>query len=107
MKSSLYIIYRKLVAGLLLALLVFVYAEKAFHIHHKALNNPQQAGISVISKNTVCGICDFTVAKDAGLPDLITVEIPVPFLLKEYIAAAPSYHYLPEYYLSGRGPPSL
>ena len=106
-KNPLHINFRKLVAGLLLALLVFIYAEKAFHIHHNTHNNKQQAGVYAISNNTICNICDFTIAKDAGLPNPVTIEIPVTFLLKKYIVAAASYHYLADDYVSNRGPPSL
>ena len=106
-KNPLHINFRKLVAGLLLGLLVFIYAEKAVHIHHNTYNKIWQEGIYEISNNTICNICDFTIAKDAGLPNPITIKIPVTFLLKEYMVAAASYHYLADEYIYSRGPPSL
>ena len=78
-KNSLHINFKKPVAALLFALMVFIYAEKAFHIHHNTHNNTQQDGIYEISNSTICSICDFTIAKDAELPAPVTIEIPATF----------------------------
>jgi hypothetical protein len=100
-----HIIHRKLIAGLFFSLLVFVYAEKTFHIHELPADKTQQTGITSAINNPVCSICDFTVAKDSALPQLVAIEIPVTFLLKQYIIAPSSYYYLPDNFVSGRGPP--
>ncbi|MEO7394618.1 MAG: hypothetical protein ABIU11_06710 [Chitinophagaceae bacterium] len=102
-----HIIYRKIVAGLLLALLIFIYTEKTFHIHDRVNTNTEQAGVSIIFNNSICSICDFTIAKDAALPGPIVFVLPVSYILKEYIAFTPSYHFTFHDYLSTRGPPSL
>jgi hypothetical protein len=104
---SLTIIFRKTVASLLLALLVFVYAEKAFHIHEKATNNTEQAGVSITANNAGCAICDFTVAKDAELPEPSGTAIPFTFLSKEYATASIAYHFQTGNITSDRGPPSF
>ncbi len=97
--------FRKFIAGLFFSLLVFVYAEKAFHIHELPANKTQQAGVTSLINNPLCSICDFTVAKDSDLPDFATANVPFTFLLKQYSIESPSYYYLPDNFISGRGPP--
>jgi hypothetical protein len=104
---SLHSIYRKIIASLLLALLVFIYAEKVFHTHIKAANNTEQSGISITSNNAGCVICDFTVAKDAELPESFGTAIPYTFLVKEYTSASIAYHFQTGNTSSDRGPPSF
>ena len=105
MNLSTHINYKKIIASLLLALLFFIYAEKVFHIHDKLPGNTEQAGISLALNNTGCAICDFTVAKEAELPQPLSVDIPLTFLIKEYTSASVSYHFQPENSTSNRGPP--
>jgi hypothetical protein len=100
-----HIIHRKCIAWLFFSLLVFVYAEKTFHIHEVPANKTQQTGVTSAGNNPVCSICDFTVAKDSLLPDFMAIEIPVTFSLKQYIIVPPSYYYLPDNFVSDRGPP--
>ena len=100
------IIYRKLTASLLLALFVFIHAEKIFHTHSVRTDNKVQTGFSTVSKNTTCTICNFTIAKDSQLPEPVSIDAPFSFLLKEYISGFASYHFLTDNYSSYRGPPS-
>lgn len=104
-KGSPHRICKKLIAGLLFALLVFIYAEKTFHIHELPASKTHQTGITSVINNPVCNICDFTVAKDADLPDPFRVYIPLKFLIKEYVSASIAYHFKPENSTSTRGPP--
>jgi hypothetical protein len=104
-KFSPHKICKKLIAGLLLALLVFIYAEKTFHIHELPASKTLQTVIISVINNPVCNICDFTVAKDADLPDPFSVYIPLKFLIKEYVSASIAYHFQPENSTSNRGPP--
>ncbi len=106
-KDSPHIICKKLIAGLLFALLVFIYAEKIFHIHELPASKTHQTGITSVINNPVCNICDFTVAKDSELPDPFSVDIPITFLIKEYTSASIAYHFQPENSTSNRGPPSF
>lgn len=99
--------FRKTIASLLLALLVFIYAEKSFHIHEKANNSTEEAGVSILSNNTGCSICDFTVAKDAELPAPFVTAIPFTFLVKEYTSTPIAYHFQIDNTTSDRGPPSF
>ena len=100
------IIYRKLTASLLLALFVFIYAEKIFHTHSTRTDNKGQTEFSTVSKKAVCTICNYTVAKDSQLPEPVSIDNPFSFLLKEYISGSASYHFLTDNYSSYRGPPS-
>lgn len=105
MKVSKHTIYQKLGASLFFVLLFFIYGEKAFHIHELPAKKTQKAGVTSLISSPVCSICDFTVAKDSELPDLVTPYVPFTFLLKQYILEASSYYYLPDNFISGRGPP--
>lgn len=107
MYISLTIIFRKAIAVFLLALLVFVYAEKSFHIHEKANNSTEHTGISIVSNNTGCSICDFTIAKDAELPEPTGTVIPFRFINKEYSFASIPYNFKANNTNSDRGPPSF
>lgn len=100
------IIYRKLSASLLLVLFVFIHAEKIFHTHSTRVDNKGHTGFSTASKNAVCTICNYTVAKDSQLPEPVSIDPPFSFLLKEYICSSASYHFLTDNYSSNRGPPS-
>jgi hypothetical protein len=101
------IIFRKTIASLLLALLVLVYAEKAFHTHAKENSHAEQAGVSIVSNNTGCSICDFTITKDTELPEPIAATVPFTFLNKEYSSASITYHFQTGNSTSDRGPPSF
>ena len=100
------IIYRKLTASLLLALFVLIHVEKIFHTHSNRIDNKGQTGFSTVSKNAVCTICSFTLAKDSQLPEPVSIVTPFSFLMKEYISGSASYHFFNDNYYSNRGPPS-
>ena len=105
MKASPKNIIRKLSAGFFFGLLVFVYAEKALHVHELPATKTQQAGITSAINNPICSICDFTLSKEAELAELPNLELSITFLVKQYIVATSTYYYLPDNFLSGRGPP--
>ena len=105
MNSSKHIIFRKLVASSLLALLVFVYAEKFSHTHHN-VGTTELAGYSATATNATCAICDFTLAKDAALPEPDCIKVPFTIIQQQYTAASTSYYFLPEKYISNKGPPA-
>ena len=105
MNSSTHNIFKQLIAGGLLALLVFVYAEKFSHTHHNT-GNTELAGYSAASTNTTCAICDFTLAKDAALPEPDYISIPFTFTQQQYTVAAVFYKFLSERYISNKGPPA-
>ncbi len=94
-----------MIAGGLLALLVFVYAEKFTHTHHNA-GTAELAGYSATATNATCAICDFTLAKDAALPEPDCINVPFTFIQQQYAVAAVTYYFLPEKYLSNKGPPA-
>ena len=100
-------IYRKAIASLLLALLVFIYAEKTFHLHEKAGCTIEQTGISITSNSGGCSICDFTVAKNAELPEPPGTPNLFTHLSKECVFASIAYHFLADNSTSDRGPPSF
>lgn len=105
MNSSTHNIFRKLIAGGLLALLVFVYAEKFSHTHHTA-GNKELAGYSATANNATCAICDFTLAKDAALPEPHCITVPFKIIQQQYLAVSAHYYYLPERFISNKGPPA-
>jgi predicted nucleic acid binding AN1-type Zn finger protein len=100
------IIYRKISASLLLALLIFVYTEKAFHTHANVANSTA-TGITSTSNTPGCDICDFTIAKDAELPGFTDINATSSFLVKKYIPVSSPWYYHSCNFISGRGPPSL
>ena len=107
MHASLYIVYRKIIAGLLLALFIFIYAEKAFHTHLREANHSQQKKIAVSSFSANCAICDFKVAKDSELPALISTNIPFIYWTGESTISSSVYNILPLSQIPNRGPPVI
>jgi len=101
------ILFRKAIAGFLLALLVFVYAEKSFHIHEKANSSAEQTGISITANNTGCSICNFTIAKDAELPEPTGTVIPSTFIGEDHSSVLIAYNFKATNTASDRGPPSF
>lgn len=106
MNSSRHNIFRKIIASVLLALLVFVYAEKFSHTHHNIAHTEQTGYSSTTTINATCAICDFTLAKDAALPEPDCINIPFTFIQQQYAVASITYHFLPERHISNKGPPA-
>jgi len=103
---SKHIFFRKLIASGLLALLVFVYAEKFSHSHHNGVSAIEQTGYSAQVPNSTCAICDFTLAKDAALPEPDCISIPATFIQPQFLSVSSSYHFLRENVISNKGPPA-
>ena len=100
------IVYRRISASLLLALLIFIYVEKVFHTHTNIVNSKAIA-VTTISNNAGCDICDFTIAKDAEIPVSEDLDYTSSPLSKNYIPVSSSACDESSHFISGRGPPSL
>jgi len=105
--ASLHIVFRKIIASLLLVLFAFIYAEKIFHIHQREAIHASQKEIAVNSISANCIICDFKIAKDSELPALIATNIPFTCWSKESTISSSLYIYLPVNKISNRGPPVI
>lgn len=101
-----HILFRKIIAGFLLCILSFIYAEKIFHTHEKNLRVKQYAGISLFVKNNTCAICDFQVAGNAEIPSQLTIEVPVIFGIGQATSAPDFYQCTVLSSITGRGPPA-
>jgi hypothetical protein len=103
--ASSHIIYRKITAGLILALFLFIHAEKVFHKHQQETVPAHPKAIAVAMVNANCPICDFQVSKDSELPVLTGITIASICWQKKYANSSAFYHYLPSTQISNRGPP--
>ncbi|RBL89129.1 hypothetical protein [Chitinophaga flava] len=69
---------RRLLAILGMALLLFVHAVKLFHQHHP-ITGKHAKGDYQLQASHLCAICDYQLAKDATVPDLIVAPPVLSF----------------------------
>lgn len=98
--------YKKIAAGLLLALLVFIHTEKAFHHHDKVIAKSQQTGYTTVSTNFFCAICDYVFAKDADVPVQSTISFSTDFFQEQSSKLIPYHNRLVVFQITDRGPPA-
>ncbi|NLR66573.1 hypothetical protein HGH92_19845 [Chitinophaga varians] len=103
-------ITRRLLAFFLMALLVFVQMVKLLHHHpatgqgyttfHHGLNDQH------IQASHACDICDFQLAKDATVPDVVSSPplLSTPYITFSFITA--NWYPGAQQVQAGRGPPS-
>jgi hypothetical protein len=97
---------KKIIAGLLLALLVFIQAGKVFHTHEKE-NASSCHSVALASGNTGCSICEFQLSKDSELPVLEHLATSFIYLPKEtHFFSCFSSCATPDL-IPGRGPPPI
>ncbi|MEO6612349.1 MAG: hypothetical protein ABIT05_06410 [Chitinophagaceae bacterium] len=101
------IIGKKIIAGLLLALFVFIHAEKVFHIHEKNAVASCHEGIALQSNSNSCSICDFQLSKDSELPLVAAITVSFTFLQNKPVFFSSSCSYGSAANLPGRGPPVI
>ena len=94
-------------ASLLLALFVFIYAEKVLHTHDKTSFRTEQKSISQVSANASCTLCDFTIAKDGALPLANLNETKIELVSTQHYLAAVSFYTVPVDCRTSRGPPAV
>lgn len=75
---------KKLFAGFLFCLLLFVYAEKAFHHHERNDSEINKTGFAQFSNKSGCSICDFKLTKE--------IETPAP-LFEDGILLVSSFNF--------------
>ncbi|MEZ5035294.1 MAG: hypothetical protein R2796_09920 [Chitinophagaceae bacterium] len=68
MKFFKHIKSKQIVAGLLLAIMLFIQAEKTFHQHPQQSISIAEKGIHHFSQHAVCVICQYVFARDAVVP---------------------------------------
>jgi len=104
---SLHIIYRKIIAALLLALFVLIYVEKVLHTHDRTTVITQQKGVSVSATNPGCAICDFAIAKDAALPSPFITDVPIEIVFTKHIVSFSFFYHASVASTTDRGPPAV
>ena len=97
---------KKIIAGLLLALFVFIQAGKTFHTHDKHVSSTQ-AGVVLHSTGSGCAICDFQLAKDSELPAIFISTLSFSFLQLEPVIFTSSCSYGSATSIPARGPPVI
>ena len=108
MQFSNHIVFRKIIAGLLLFLFAFIYTEKAFHTHDNKASYPQQQEESTIKNNkTSCPICDFQLTKDAEAPLILFPGKPFVFIQSEFTFQPLNFFSTVDPYSSDRAPPAI
>ncbi len=98
--------FKKIAAGLLLALLVFIHTEKAVHHHEKVIAKSQQSGFTTASNNISCAICDYVFAKDADMPVQSIISFRADYFQKQSAPLIPHHNRLVVFQITDRGPPA-
>ena len=97
---------KKIAAGLLLALLVFIHTEKAFHHHDKAIAKSSQTGYTTASNNIFCAICDYVFAKDADVPVHSIISFSNDFFQEQSAQLIEHNYRIVPFQITDRGPPA-
>lgn len=105
MYFSRHILLKKITAVLLIALFVFIYAEKVFHTHDKTVPFVAKGAATFSLNNNACPICDFQLAANTDLPLLQGIEAPFFFFNTAHCIIVISLHSSLVKSFSGRGPP--
>lgn len=98
--------FKKIAAGLLLALLVFIHTEKAVHHHEKGIAKSQQTGYTTVSNNILCSICDYLFAKDADIPAQSILSFSVDYCQEQSSQLISSNSTTVVFQITDRGPPA-
>lgn len=106
MRSICHINFKKAVAAILLALLVFIHTEKAIHYHANTATKSNDKGLSITSETFICSICDYVFSKNADLSEQFVLDTPVYFFQKSFTPALFFFFNLGSTTIADRGPPS-
>lgn len=98
--------FKKIAAGLLLALLVFIHTEKAVHRHESGVAKSQQTGYTTVANNILCSICDYVFAKDADVPAQSIISFSVDYFLEQSTQLVSYYSTTIDFQITDRGPPA-
>jgi len=98
--------FKKIAAGLLLALLLFIHAEKAFHHHDKVIAKSQQLGYIAVSNNIFCSICDYVFAKDADVPVQSIISFNADYFQEQSVQLITHNNKIIVFQIADRGPPT-
>lgn len=99
-------ISKKIAAGLLLALLVFIHTEKAVHHHEKGIVKSQQSGYTNSSQSILCSICDYVFAKDADVQAESIISFSVDYYKEQSAILISHSNKIVVFQISDRGPPA-
>jgi len=97
---------KKIAAGLLLALLVFIHTEKAVHQHEKVIAKVQQSGYTTASNNILCSICDYVFAKDGDVPVQSILSFSIEYFQEKSSELISHKNKLVVFQITDRGPPA-
>lgn len=98
----------KAIAVIFLLLFSFVHIAKAAHTHSCPTVAKEAKTISDKSTlSTACSICEFQIAKDSLLPELITISPITTYANSEFIVFLSPLYFIEHNSLLLRGPPAL
>ncbi len=97
---------KKIAAGLLLALLVFIQTEKVVHHHDKVIVKSQQLGYATVSNNIFCSICDYVFAKDADVTVHSIISFITDFFQEQSAQLIANNNRIIVFHITDRGPPA-
>lgn len=92
-------------AGFLLALFVFIQAEKNLHEHQQTTKCDLGQNLASIEKSNYCFICDFQLAADTDIPINDGGIFSASFNLNDKVASVSFFMQDPIFFFSERGPP--
>jgi len=97
---------KKIIAGLLLALFLFIQVVKVFHTHDKTDISHGHNRVAIQSNSNTCPICDFQLSKDSELPAVFLATVSFSFLQTDPVIFSSSCSYGVAASIPGRGPPA-
>ena len=96
---------KRFFAGFLLALFVFIQAEKNLHEHQQTAKCDLAQNVASIAKSSYCFICDFQLAADTDIPINDGETFTTSFNLNDKVASVSFILQDPLFSFSERGPP--
>jgi hypothetical protein len=97
---------KRFFAGFLLALFVFIQAEKNLHEHQQTAKCDLGQNVASIENSSYCFICDFQLAADTDIPVNDGESFSASFNLDDNVASVSLFLQDPIFFFSGRGPPN-
>ena len=96
---------KRFFAGFLLALFVFIQAEKNLHEHQQTAKCDLGQNVASVEKSNYCFICDFQLAADTDIPIDDGETFSASFNLNDNAVSVSYYFQDPLFFYSERGPP--
>jgi len=97
---------KKIIAAFFFGSFLFIYAEKAFHVHsgNKAASNAK--GIFQFTNKNICSICEYKLSKALEVNVPVAAIQPVFSIIIKYASKASQVNCLSVAAAQGRAPPS-